>query len=524
MIDLVFRGDAEPAAEIVGRALERSFTRGQVRMGGERWPQAAPGTIVVALAPLDNYAERLEALARSGSKILLLGRLSPKVADLAGIRLSPIANAFADAAACAPAATYALTQSAGAVRYADRGLGATSPLRERRLCRFDFTNEWNNLGFGRIGIGDDLWSIAVTARPRTADLVAGLNVAGRSIGAVAALRDTPTASILWFARRVGPVDGADWRIVETFLSDYRPTELPCRPHLRDIPHCVAAAVTMRLDCDEDIASARPLFELYGSRGFPLSVAIKTDQPETPEHLALLSDLQTAGGTILSHSVSHAPNWGGSGEAAEHEARASKAWLESRVPGLTVRYAVSPFHQNPTFVPAALARAGYDGFIGGIIANDPEYLIARGGRVPYGPSGFISHSQSCMLHGDCLLADGDPIRVYREAFRIARASGQFFGYLDHPFSPRYAYGWASEEDRLSKHVGFLDFMATECATPAGGPLLFVNEETCLDFMLGKAATEIAYDAERGSYQVSRTHAAGLPLSIGFRGMTGSVSDA
>ncbi|NVO15250.1 MAG: hypothetical protein HXX10_14540 [Rhodoplanes sp.] len=522
MIDLLFRGDAEPAAEIVGRALERSFTRGQVRIGGDRWPQPAPGAIVVALAPSEDDAERLTTLARSGSKILLLGPLGPKLADLAGICLSPIEDAFADAAACPPAATYGLSQSAGAVRYADRSLGAASPLRERRLCRFDFTNEWNNLGFGRIGIGDDLWSIAVTARPTAAELVAELAVAGHSVGAVATLRDTPTASILWFARPVGPLDGADWRVVETFLSDHRPAELPCRPHLRDIPHGVAAAVTMRLDCDEDIASARPLYDLYRSRGLPLSVAIKTDQPETPEHLAFLSDLHAAGGTILSHSVSHAPNWGGSGEAAENEARASKAWLESRVPGLTVRYAVSPFHQNPTYVPAALARAGYDGFVGGIIANDPEYLMARGGRVPYGPSGFISHSQACMLHGDCLLADGDPIRIYKEAFRIARAGGQFFGYLDHPFSLRYAYGWASEEDRLSKHTEFLDFIAAECAT--AGPLLFLNEETCLDFMLGKAATEIAYDRTRGSYQVSRTHAAGMPLSVGFRGVIGSVSDA
>lgn len=523
MIDLVFRGDAEPAAEIVGRALERSFTRGQVRIRADRWPAATPGGIVVVLRPSEDDAERLVALGRSGTKIMLLGPLGPKLADLAGIRLSPIGDAVADSAACPPAATYDLSQSAGVIRYADRGVGAASPQRERRLCRFDFTNEWNNLGFGRIGVGDDLWSIAVTARPVTAEVVAELDVAGRSVGAVATLRDTPTASILWFARPVGPVDGADWRVVERFLSDHRPADLPCRPHLRDVPHGVAAAVTMRLDCDEDIASARPLFEHYRSRGLPLSVAIKTDQPETPEHLALLSDLQAAGGTILSHSVSHAPNWGGSGEAAENEARVSKAWLESRVPGLTVRYAVSPFHQNPVFVPAALSRAGYDGFVGGIIANDPEYLMARGGCVPYGPGGFISHSQACMLHGDCLLADGDPIRIYKEAFRIARAGGQFFGYLDHPFSPRYAYGWASEEDRLSKHADFLDHIAAECAA-SGGPLLFVNEETCLDFMLGKAATEIAYDPARGSYEVSRTHAAGLPLSIGFRGVIGSVSDA
>ena len=139
-------------------------------------------------------------------------------------------------------------------------------------------------------------------------------------------------------------------------------------------------------------------------------------------------------------------------------------------------------------------------------------MARGGAVPYGSAGFVSHSQSCMLHGDCMLSGDDPLRIYREAFRTARAAGQFFGYLDHPFSPRYSYGWASEADRLSKHADFLDFMQNDCA----GKVLFVNEDTCLDFMHAKAATDIAFDEARGTFEISRHVAAGLPLSIGFRG--------
>src|SRR5579863_4806432 len=109
----------------------------------------------------------------------------------------------------------------------------------------------------------------------------------------------------------------------------------------------------------------------------------------------------------------------SAEAAEREARDSKTWLEKHISGLNVRYAVSPFHQNPSYVPAALSRAGYDGFIGGIIANDPEYVMARSGVPPFSPPAIVSHTQGCMLHGDCLQGSGDPLRIFKEAFALAR---------------------------------------------------------------------------------------------------------
>lgn len=514
MIDIIDRSGDGMVHEVVRCAFVRSFTRKQVWCIEAIAELPRRPSVVIVIAPREDDADWLEPLLSSRAKVVILGAIGPRIAQLAGVAVGPVEAANTTAADCAPAATYGLSESEACVIYARQGLGAASPLPRRHFCRFDFTNEWNNLGYGRMSFGDDAWSIGVTASLIDATSVGALALAGIQTGqSVATLRDLPSAAVLWFARPVGPVDGSDWGIVERFIADYRAVDLPCRPCLRDIPHGVSAAMTMRLDCDEDIASSRPLFELYRSRGLPLSVAIKTDQPDTPEHLALLADLKAAGGSILSHSVTHAPNWGGSGDAAEREARDSKAWLESRVAGLDVRYAVSPFHQNPSYVPTALARAGLDGFIGGIIANDPEYLMARGGAAPFSPDGFISHSQACMLHGDCLLADGDPIRIYKDAFLNAKASGQFFGYLDHPFSPRYAYGWASEADRIAVHAGFLDFIQRECV---GEQTLFLNEDTCLDFMRGKADTDIAFDETRDTYDISRISAAGLPLSLGWRG--------
>ncbi len=515
MIDLVVCTAEDTTVEVVTKAFERSFTRGQIRRTGIP-VNPANANVVVALGPGDADADWLEAIARRGVKILLFGSIGARIARLAGVTPPAVIEDLAFHCDCPPAPAHDSSQSSAALVYAASALWHISWSLRRLFCRFDFTDEWNNLGYGRIRVGSDPWSIAVAARCTTASAVGQIVTNdGVNRGAAVTLRDLPTASILWFARPVGPVDGPDWTVVEAFVADYRNSELPCRPYLRDIPHGVAAAVTMRLDCDEDIASARPLFEFYRGRGVPMSVAVKTGQPAGNAHVEFLRYLFASGGAILSHSASHPANWGGSSAAAEAEAAESKSWLEQHVPGLAVRYAVSPFHQNPSFVPNALARAGYRGFVGGTISSDPEYLMARGGIVPYGPEGFISHSQSCMLHGDCLLPGDDLIRVYKEAFRIAQQTGQFFGYLDHPFSERYTYGWANEPQRRQSHGDLLDFMVAECAR-AQAPLLFVNEETCLDFMLGKASANIMFDQARRTFVVSRTYAAGLPLSIGYEG--------
>ena len=147
-------------------------------------------------------------------------------------------------------------------------------------------------------------------------------------------------------------------------------------------------------------------------------------------------------------------------------------------------------------------------------------MARAGIPPFSPASIISHTQSCMLHGDCLLREGDPLRIFKEAFALAREGGQFFGYLDHPFSERYAYGWASLKSvRVAAHADFLDHMADHAGED---PLLFVNEETCLDFIKSKASADILYDEARDTYRVKQSEAAGLPLSIAFHGRLNAVS--
>lgn len=500
--------------EIVARAFERSFTRGQVREIGNFLDVATSNAIVVAIGADEEAAEPLRRLINDGGKVILQGSLDAALGEIAGVTVvsvDPELKTTADSEA-APAGEMRVSRAA--LQYSDTGIGQRSPLRRRYFCRYDFLSEWNNLGYGRIGFGNDRWSIAQVANSfETA--VASVEIDGMSsIGAAVTLRDLTRGSVLWFARPVGAVDGQDWAVVEDFVSRHRADELPSRPFLKGIPHGYGAAVSMRLDCDENVASARPLLDLYCSRHRPISLAVATGRLESRKDLELISDVLQAGGSVLSHSVTHSPEWGGSSEAAEREARDSKARLEALFAGLNVRYAVSPFHQNPSYVPGALARAGYDGFIGGSVANDPEYLMARGGVPPFGPPNIISHSQSCMLHGDCMLAGNDPLSVFKEAFRLARGSREFFGYLDHPFSERYAYGWRNEKARLEAHAAYLTYLEEECGD---GSLLFVNEDVCMRFIKEKSTAVIDYDEASQRYAISYAQAAGFPLSIGYRGV-------
>ena len=45
-------------------------------------------------------------------------------------------------------------------------------------------------------------------------------------------------------------------------------------------------------------------------------------------------------------------------------------------------------------------SGYQGFVGGIIKNDPYVLLARAGKTPYSDK-IITMSNQCMLHGDIM---------------------------------------------------------------------------------------------------------------------------
>lgn len=514
MIYLVCPGTKDDAGRVVAAALGRSCGDSQVvRVSVARWRALSKmdqTMVVVVIDPPAAWSDILiETHKRRNAKLLIFGQLPTSVAHYFGVVTEPVTEAVARGADCESAPVGEARESALSVVYR-RPVGIVDcPLPKRAFLRYDFRDEWNNLGFGAIRIDRSIWALSLGVKARSQDVVADVMLGDLCVGTYAALWDTPLASTLWFNRSVGPVDSQEWRLVESYLAHYRHTAIPCCPVLLEVPYGYDAAVTMRLDCDEDIESARPLWEAYTDMKIPFSLAIHACLLEDVRHHRLMSEVIAGGGSILSHSMSHASDWGGTYEAALGEATRSAEAIEA-VTAIPVSYAVSPFHQTPNYARAALADAGYKGCVGGIISHSPDFLMARAGRPPGAPRGFVGHSQQCMLHGDCMLGGVDPLAGFKRAFEIARNGGAFFGYLDHPFSVRYQYGWASEEQRIRAHVEFVDYMKGNRA------VLFASEGDALDFLGVKARVEIARAGDDWNIVAPTWHEARWSVAVGYKG--------
>lgn len=496
MIYLVCPGHRQEAATIVIAALRRSCGYTQVsQISPSKWQlllhRAQPHVFVV-IDPLESWAQLIIRTHQTpNTKLIMFGALAPLLAQHLGAEVGQISPEHTAGAQCKPAPSYGFTESPLRVVY-HRSIGDTAcPLPCRSFLRYDFTDEWNNLGYGAIRADGSIWAWGQLVQLQPETCIANVMLGDAKISAYAGMWDGPLASLLWFNRSVGPVDSQEWQLIEAFLAHYRYPLLPCCPVLCEVPHGYQAAVTMRLDCDEDVESARPLWEAYQHLGVPFSMALHATVLADKRHHALPREVASQGGAILSHTATHAPDWGGSYEAALQEGANSSAAIESAT-GLRVRYAVSPFHQTPTYARAALADAGYAGCIAGIIRNDPDFLIARAGIPPGSAEGFIGHSQQCMLHGDCMLAGSDPLKIFKQAFDLARKSKTFFGFLDHPFSPRYQYGWATEAQRIQIHRDFLAYLRSHEA------VLFANENDAMDFLSYRAAVQV--DGEAGHFHI------------------------
>lgn len=481
MITLLYAPSDCITAEIVAKAFIRSFSKTQVELcifdvGLKK--KFKPGVFVL----LNPQNVSLKSFPKK-SKIIILGKIDTQLADELNIELSDTPFHFLPESLI----TYSTIND------------FYFPIESRPLIRFDFPNEWNNLGFGGIKTDDSIWAVAQNAVSQHA--VATIEKRNTYIS----LHDFDDKACVWINRQVGLIDTANWHFIEYFVSAHRFSDLISLPYLLDIPVGVEAAVTMRLDCDEDILSAKDLYNAYSEKNIPFSLAVKTSLLRTPAVDTFLLNIYENGGAILSHSVNHKVAWGDNYKEALFEAILSKVALE-KVTEELVPFAVSPFHSNKNYSVRALEDALYDGFVGGIIANDPEYLMARGGVVPFAEK-IISHSQQCMLHGDCLLHEAeDSLRVYKEAFDIAVKSNTFFGYLDHPFSPRYQYGWKTETQRIDAHMALIHYMQSN------SDVLFVNENDCLGFMVDKSNTTLSSDQHK--IQMKRSRDKKSTLCVGY----------
>lgn len=395
-----------------------------------------------------------EIVNKKKSKILIFGKISDELAGFIGLRLNKNVlelndinfdhNNIED-------------NSNLYIEYKNHFLTKRNSLKKRYFYRFDFTDEWNNLGYGAITTNNDLYSISNSVENIDSEIIANIFDNGEKKSVFISLKDFNNASILFVNREVGLIDGLDWCIVEDFLSKYRKDELDCLPLVYDIPNGCEALVSARLDCDQSVINTKPLVELYKKYNIDLSLAIAVGININDKEIEYLNSFFDNGGAILSHSKNHYEFWGENYEIAFNEAKESKEWLEQNIKNIkSLKYAVSPFHSNKPYSMQALKDAGYDGVISGIIHNDPEYLVSTSGIVPFVKGDLVTHSQQCMLHGDCYHRRNNSIEIYKESFKNHYNSKKIFGYLDHPFG-KYDYGWNSEKERLEVHREFIEYI-------------------------------------------------------------------
>ena len=208
---------------------------------------------------------------------------------------------------------------------------------------------------------------------------------------------------------------------------------------------------MRLDCDEDIESARSIFEIYKNNDLPISLAITTNQIKENQFISSLpKEVIDYGGTILNHSHSHPINWGGSKDKIKKEIKTSNNIIKKTY-GIQAEYAVSPFHHLSWKALEVLNELDFKGVIAGISSSHHEFLIIKGGLIDE-KLDILLHSQQCMIHGDCLTK----IRTldsYLNAFSSYSNLGFSTGYLDHPISTRYDYGWIYFERQVQRKKKF-----------------------------------------------------------------------
>jgi hypothetical protein len=443
--------------------------------------------ILVFINPVEEISFSLiRVLENQTAKAIAFGKLPPSLAKFLGASTSSVSEQIKLAAICESAKTHRYSESSGSIVYQkalELEVGKQMPLPPRSLCRFDFTNEWNNLGFGAITADNSIWAISQRAIIPEKNIVSQLVSENNVLSAYCGLWDFQKASLLWFNRAVGPVDSYEWYLLEQYIAQHRFGDLPAWPVILEIPSGYESAVTMRLDCDEDIETARALVYAYQEKGIPFSLALHATVLSNPDQHQLPKDVLRSGGAILSHTLTHAPNWGGSEEAARHEGEESARIIHETI-GVKPRYAISPFHHTPGYARKGLADSGYQGCVGGIISNDPDFVMARAGRPPHSQQGFIGHTQQCMLHGDCMLKNGDALAIFKRAYEQAKISKTFFGYLDHPFSPRYQYGWITEADRIQAHLEFIDYIQK-----SSEKIVFLNQNDALDFLSMKSQVQV-----------------------------------
>ena len=448
-----------------------------------------------------------ELIKLGGNKIILNGKLNDEIKEMLNIKI--LISNF-DYEKPIPANSLKPSISRAKINF-NQNLNYLIPfikeIKERPLWRYDFDVEWNNNFCGNISNENKILNLSHNCL-----LIKGKNVAfiknskNQNIPLISEFEINGNI-IIWINRNLSLVDLPEWKIIEEFISNGYFRKYPCIPYLSEYSASENGLITMRLDCDEDIESARKIFEIYKKNGLPISLAITTNQIKENQFISSLpKEVIDYGGTILNHSHSHPINWGGSKDKIKKEIKTSNNIIKKTY-GIQAEYAVSPFHHLTWNALEVLNELDFKGVIAGISSSHHEFLIIKGGLIDE-KLDILLHSQQCMIHGDCLTK----IRTldsYLNAFSSYSNLGFSTGYLDHPISTRYDYGWINFERQVKTHQQIIEYLLNK-------NIKFIDQKELFERLAAKEKIQLKTINKNDSYSLEIKNESKHCLSISFGG--------
>ena len=441
---------------LILESFKRSFTSSQIN--NYESSQKKYSGVHVFLECTSDYATNnlREILDGNNNKIILNGKLNKWIQNLLKIKI--LGHKFPhEKPSPANSSSPSVSKTRVKYNYKIKYLKEISDLiKERPIWRYDFELEWNNSFSGNIIDNNEILNLSHYCCNYNCknNVVYILNSNEEKIPLISEFFINQNI-LIWVNRNLSLIDIPEWKIIEEFISNGYFYKYPCIPYVSEFSSKDNGFITMRLDCDEDIESARKIYNLYKQYDLPISLAITTNQIENKESITSLPrEVHDYGGTILNHSHSHPINWGGTKENIYQEIELSTKLIKKAF-NITTEYAVSPFHHLTIEAIEVLNEQNYKGVVAGICSSHHEFLIMKGGSIN-DKLNILLHSQQCMVHGDCL-TDKRSIDDYLNNFYLFSRIGYSTGFLDHPISKRYDYGWNKHQRQINTHKQIIEYL-------------------------------------------------------------------
>lgn len=204
----------------------RSYTKAQVFNYSKKVNDSC---VHIFVNPGDCDFDVIQQLSSKRSKIIILGKLPTNIAEVLGLDIEILPEDVASWDHCEAASKYSFSESGARISYDNVSGDLECPIIDRPLLRYDFANEWNNMGYGHVRTDGSMWSLACKAKSVSPDVTALASVyrADELLTVYASLSSLNQSEILWVNRSVGFVDTHEFRLLETFITNYKSDTLPC---------------------------------------------------------------------------------------------------------------------------------------------------------------------------------------------------------------------------------------------------------------------------------------------------------